>query len=60
VLLVGLTPAVSELGKNIVLSGISVYLLDFGHIVDEMDYENNFYISFNDIGKEVKRINLES
>jgi hypothetical protein len=50
---VNLTPAITELGKNMVLSGISLCLYD-KEVVNQADIENNFYISNEGLGKEVR------
>ena len=51
VLLLGFTPAMTELSKNIILSGAGICLFNLGGKVSECDIENNFVFNANDIGK---------
>ena len=51
VLLLGFTPAMTELSKNLILSGAGICLFDFGGKVEKKDIENNFVYNVNDIGK---------
>lgn len=62
VLLINLTSANTELAKNLVLSGLSLDFYDknlnsnTAKLVEANDTKNNFYLNFNDIGKEVINI----
>ena len=51
VLLLGFTPAMTELSKNIILSGAGICLFNLGGKVSECDIGNNFVFNANDIGK---------
>ena len=51
VLLLGFTPVMTELSKNLILSGAGICLFDFGGKVEKKDTENNFVYNVNDIGK---------
>ena len=51
VLLLGFTPAMTELSKNLILSGAGICLFDFGGKVEKKDIGNNFVYNVNDIGK---------
>jgi ubiquitin-like 1-activating enzyme E1 A len=55
VLICGLTALSAEVTKNIVLSGISVALLD-ASIVTEEDLGANFFVSLADVGKQVRLV----
>ena len=51
VLLLGFTPAMTELSKNLILSGAGICLFDLGGKVEKKNIENNFVFNANDIGK---------
>ena len=51
VLLLGFTPAMTELSKNIILSGAGICLFNLGGKVSKNDIGNNFVFNANDIGK---------
>ena len=51
VLLLGFTPAMTELSKNIILSGAGICLFNLGGKVSKIDIGNNFVFNANDIGK---------
>ena len=51
VLILGFTPAMTELCKNIILSGAGICLYDKGIKIEQKDIENNFVFNINDIGK---------
>ena len=56
VLLLGFTPAMTELSKNLVLSGAGICLLNFGGMIEKKDIENNFVFNANDIGKNKAQV----
>ena len=51
VLILGFTPAMTELSKNLILSGAGICLFDSGIKIEKKDTENNFVFNVNDIGK---------
>ena len=51
VLLINLTPAVTELAKNLILSGTQLILYDDETIVTENDINNNFFLNSEDLNK---------
>ena len=51
VLILGFTPAMTELCKNIILSGAGICLYDKGIKIEQKDTENNFVFNIKDIGK---------
>ena len=56
VLLLGFTPAMTELSKNLILSGAGICLFNLGGKVEKKDTENNFVYNVNDIGKNKAEI----
>jgi hypothetical protein len=64
VLLINLTSVITELAKNLILSGVSLYLYDKKNdsetLITEKDIETNFFISEEEIGKNVKQYNQAS
>ena len=50
VLLLGFTPAITELSKNLILSGAGICLFDMGAKVEQKNIENNFVFNIKDIG----------
>ena len=57
VLIVGMSGCNSELGKNLVLSGANVTIIDEAFINDE-DIDTNFFIGKADLGKNVLILNF--
>ena len=53
VLLINLTSSITELAKNLVLSGVSLLIYDDQSVVDNSDIETNFFLSQDDIGNKV-------
>ena len=51
VLILGFTPAMTELSKNLILSGAGICLFDSGIKIEKKDTENNFVFNINDTGK---------
>ena len=51
VLILGFTPAMTELSKNLVLSGAGICLFNSGAKIESKDIGNNFVFNVNDIGK---------
>ena len=51
VLLLGFTPAMTELAKNLILSGAGICLFNSGGIIEKKNIKNNFVFNANDIGK---------
>ena len=51
VLLINLTPAVTELAKNLILSGTQLILYDDETIVTENDKNYNFFLNSEDLNK---------
>ena len=51
VLLINLTPALTELAKNLILSGTKLILYDDETIVTENDINNNFFLNSEDLNK---------
>ena len=51
VLILGFTPAMTELCKNIILSGAGICLYDKGIKIEQKDTENNFVFNIKDICK---------
>jgi hypothetical protein len=64
VLLINLTSNICELAKNLILSGVSLYLYDKCNgsecLVNDIDIQSNFFLSDEDIGNSVYFINIES
>ena len=58
VLLLGFTPAMTELSKNIILSGAGICLFNLGGKVSKNDI-NNFVFNANDIGKNKAEVLME-
>ena len=51
VLLLGFTPAMTELSKNLILSGAGICLFDPKINIEQKDTLDNFVFNVNDIGK---------
>ena len=64
VLLINLTSNICELAKNLILSGVSLYLYDKCSgsecLVSDEDIQSNFFLSEEDIGHSVINVNIES
>jgi len=61
VLLINLTVGITELAKNLILSGVNVYLYDKNQnkndrLIDEKDINTNFFLNSSDLNK--KRIKI--
>ena len=52
VLIMNITPMMSELCKNLILSGAGICLYDDGSIISNIDSETNFFFNINDSGKK--------
>jgi ubiquitin-like 1-activating enzyme E1 A len=52
VLLINLNCAITELGKNLILSGISLYLFDNNKTISQEDVNSNFFLNVNDCDKD--------
>ena len=51
VLLLGFTPSMTELSKNLILSGAGICLFDLNINIEQKDTLDNFVFNVNDIGK---------
>ena len=51
VLILGFTPAMTELSKNLILSGAGICIFDMGAKIEQKNTENNFVFNIKDIGK---------
>lgn len=52
VLIMNITPMMSELCKNLILSGAGICLYDDGSNISSIDSETNFFFNINDSGKK--------
>ena len=50
-ILFNLTPSITELAKDLLLSGVSLILFDDNSIINELDTEINFFFNSDDINK---------
>ena len=51
VLILGFSPAMTELSKNLILSGAGICIFDMGAKIEHKNTENNFVFNVKDIGK---------
>ena len=51
VLILGFSPAMTELSKNLILSGAGICIFDMGAKIEHKNTENNFVFNDKDIGK---------
>ena len=51
VLILGFSPAMTELSKNLILSGAGICIFDMGAKIEQKNTENNFVFNVKDIGK---------
>ena len=59
VLLLGFTPAMTELSKNIILSGAGICLFNLGGKISKNGIGNSFVFNANDIGKNKAEVLME-
>ena len=56
VIIMNITPLMSELCKNLILSGAGICLFDDNSIINVKDSQNNFFFNINDSGKKKAEI----
>lgn len=52
VLIMNLTPMMAELCKNLILSGVGIYLFNNTSTINKIDSEKSFFFNINDVGKK--------